>query len=93
MAPPLGVVLADAGIPFFLLFASFSDALCSSLRSVSGVDDADPEDGIDARLDSLRWLFLLPFEEDGGGGFAAVNVAPLFGMSGVVDREETTENV
>ena len=31
------------------------DALCSCFRRVSGVEEADPEDGMEARLDSRLW--------------------------------------
>lgn len=32
-----------------------AEALCSCFRSVSGVEEADPEDGMEARLDSRLW--------------------------------------
>ena len=38
-----------------LLPALAIEALCSCFRSVSGVDEAEPEDGMEARLDSRLW--------------------------------------
>merc|ERR1719471_2288228 len=75
--PPRGVALADAVPGRFLALAAV-DALCSSFMSVS----SDSEDLIDGRRDSLL---------SRSRPFDAPSTADLpRGLSGVVDRDETT---